>query len=262
MATFVAARLAAAKRAATAVSEARIVKGYKSVCVEHPWSSSFLVCLLKGSLSDLFAQSVVENKPASGIDLRRTIVFASFGGLYCGMFQHLIYNRVYPVLFGAGTTFVPVASKIAAELSCSIERHHERSHIPIAGESLTPAPRSVPSLSMLAVSKATDSCTPPPPTQLAIAAPNGTTAEAFVEEVWERWKREVIPVTKAFCMVWGPAHVVTFGVCPPPFRITWVASCSFFWLVIKSVITHAEYNEAAAAGVVVAAAVDDVEGDD
>lgn len=112
---------------------------------------------------------------------------------------------------------------------CSIERHHERSHIPIAGESLTPAPRSVPSLSMLAVSKATDSCTPPPPTQLAIAAPNGTTAEAFVEEVWERWKREVIPVTKAFCMVWGPAHVVTFGVCKSVLAYGQIAFVAFDW---------------------------------
>ena len=59
--------------------------------------------------------------------------------------------------------------------------------------------------------------------------------------------------------VCGQTDSIKIG--PPPFRITWVASCSFFWLVIKSVITHAEYNEAAAAGVVVAAAVDDVEGD-
>ena len=35
-------------------------------------------------------------------------------------------------------------------------------------------------------------------------------------------------------MIWTPAQLVTFSVIPPNFRVAWVASVSFGWLIVLS----------------------------
>ena len=57
-----------------------------------------------------------------------------------------------------------------------------------------------------------------------------------------RWRDEALGITVAFWKVWTPAHIVTFGLMPEPLRITWVASVSFFWLIIKSTMVHRGYE--------------------
>ena len=81
---------------------ARVLDRYARLCERHPWSSAFIVCFIKGSLSDMFSQRLVEGKNSEQHSWKRTLVFALFGGWYCGWAQHLLYNRLYPALLGAG----------------------------------------------------------------------------------------------------------------------------------------------------------------
>lgn len=61
---------------------------------------------------------------------------------------------------------------------------------------------------------------------------------SFWSDVYEHWRGGVVEITTAFWKIWIPAHVVTFGLCPAPLRITWVAAMSFIWLTIHSTLSH------------------------
>ena len=52
------------------------MRAYKRACTASPWLSAFGVCLVKGGLSDVFAQSVVERKDLQDVDWRRTVRLA------------------------------------------------------------------------------------------------------------------------------------------------------------------------------------------
>ena len=80
----------------------RALNRYTNLCERNPWSSAFVVCFVKSALSDIFSQRILEGKNGKQHSWKRTLVFASFGGWYCGWAQHLLYNRLYPIVFGAG----------------------------------------------------------------------------------------------------------------------------------------------------------------
>jgi hypothetical protein len=167
------------------------------------------VCAAKGSASDVFAQKVVEQKPR--IDWKRTVVFGSFSGWYAGCFQHLVYNRCYPFLFGREQSLWPVVRKIASD-------HFV--HVPLI-------------------------CLPLYFTwQMAfLPAEGGIRCDGqLMQDVFDRWQMEALTIMVVFWKLWTPAHIITFGFMPEPLRITWVAFVSFFWLIIKSVLAHSGYE--------------------
>jgi hypothetical protein len=177
------------------------------VCAQNPLISSFSVSCFKSGLSDIVAQKIVEDK--ENLDLKRTVVFASFGGWYGGWFQHYVYNLWYPMLFGRAATFWPTVKKIAAD-------------------NFFMAPFiAIPTYYTWRMALLPD----------AAGSPN-----SLEEDIFAAWKRDVVMVTVAFWKIWIPAHVVTFGFVAEPLRITWVASVSFVWLIIKSVLAHGSYE--------------------
>jgi hypothetical protein len=186
------------------------IKAHAAVCQSNPWSSAFAVCAAKGSASDIFAQKVIEKKAT--VDWKRTVVFGSFSGFYAGCFQHLVYNRCYPFLFGAQQSLWPVVRKISAD-------HFV--HVPLI-------------------------CLPMYFTwqMVFLPADGGIRCDGqLLQDVFDRWRLESLTIMIAFWKLWTPAHVITFGFMPDPLRITWVACVSFFWLIMKSVLAHSGYEQ-------------------
>lgn len=64
----------------------------------------------------------------------------------------------------------------------------------------------------------------------------------FWSDVYKNWEGGVWDITSAYCKIWIPAHAITFGLCPPPLRISWVAFMSFIWLIIKSTLAHRDHS--------------------
>jgi len=196
-------------------------QAYYRFCSRCPWTSSFAVCYFKGSCADIVAQKVVEGEKE--IDMTRNVCFATYGGWYCGWFQHVVYNLTYTRLYGAGTSMLVVAKKNATDQfihipfvclftyyvwqECFLVPLQKKRH---SGDEHTKWPR-------LEVTLLTDAA--------------------------ERWRLEILDVMKPNWALWTPAHIITFKFVPEPLRITWIATVSAVWLVILSFLTHQVFKE-------------------
>lgn len=83
-----------------------------------PLTSAFLTCGIKASAADAVAQKTQAAKDVANDDevtpfqKKRNFAFMMYGGLYQGIAQEIIFNEVFPILFGQGTGVVTVASKV------------------------------------------------------------------------------------------------------------------------------------------------------
>eukprot|EP00568_Trieres_chinensis_P013693 CAMPEP_0183292958 /NCGR_PEP_ID=MMETSP0160_2-20130417/1832_1 /TAXON_ID=2839 ORGANISM="Odontella Sinensis, Strain Grunow 1884" /NCGR_SAMPLE_ID=MMETSP0160_2 /ASSEMBLY_ACC=CAM_ASM_000250 /LENGTH=243 /DNA_ID=CAMNT_0025454003 /DNA_START=119 /DNA_END=847 /DNA_ORIENTATION=+ len=95
---------------------------YKS----SPFLAAFTTCGTIASAADFVAQrrdiSIEKNaetpslRKTLDVDPRRTLAFLLYGGLYQGVCQEFIYNRLFPVIFGSGTGASVVLGKVAADM--------------------------------------------------------------------------------------------------------------------------------------------------
>ena len=83
-----------------------------------PLTSAFVTCGLKASAADAVAQKSQAAKDRASEDeispfqKKRNFAFLMYGGLYQGMAQEIIFNELFPLLFGKGTDMYTVASKV------------------------------------------------------------------------------------------------------------------------------------------------------
>eukprot|EP01083_Nonionella_stella_P173952 601705_1 len=79
----------------------RIYLVIDGVFLKYPLLGGSLFASFKGLSADIFVQSVLEKKKNSNYqyDMKRTICFGLFGFFYCGMFQYLLYAKLYPFVF-------------------------------------------------------------------------------------------------------------------------------------------------------------------
>jgi protein Mpv17 len=124
---------------------------------------------------------------------------AVFGGIYCGMGQHFLYNTLYPRVLGVGQTMGVAGAKIATE--CCITN---------------------PFIAM-----------PIYYTCKGVIEGTGSVQEGLLQYKHDFWQ-----VFREYCMIFGPAHAVTFYVMPPQFRVGWVASVSVAYLSRLSYVSH------------------------
>ena len=98
-----------------------------------PLASAFLTCGVKASLADVVAQKraakeavqadgysetdavILGDAEESSFEKRRNLAFFLYGGLYQGMAQEVIFNEVFPLIFGQGTDPLTVASKVLCD---------------------------------------------------------------------------------------------------------------------------------------------------
>ena len=107
---------------ALAVAAARkpLMSGAAAYCAfakASPYVCSISTSTIKGCVSDLFAQMVVERKRVP--QWRRTLAFSLFGATYLGAFAQFKYATLYTALFGAAKTAPVIAFKLLADMLIS-----------------------------------------------------------------------------------------------------------------------------------------------
>eukprot|EP00584_Thalassiosira_punctigera_P001234 CAMPEP_0172527082 /NCGR_PEP_ID=MMETSP1067-20121228/1853_1 /TAXON_ID=265564 ORGANISM="Thalassiosira punctigera, Strain Tpunct2005C2" /NCGR_SAMPLE_ID=MMETSP1067 /ASSEMBLY_ACC=CAM_ASM_000444 /LENGTH=214 /DNA_ID=CAMNT_0013310747 /DNA_START=150 /DNA_END=791 /DNA_ORIENTATION=- len=100
-----------------------------------PLASAFFTCGIKASLADMVAQKraakeifqadgddytendalILDNIEVTPFEKRRNVAFLLYGGLYQGMAQEVIFNDIFPILFGQGDDLPTVFSKVLCD---------------------------------------------------------------------------------------------------------------------------------------------------
>ena len=194
-----------------------------------PFVAAALTCGVKASAADLVAQkrqatkeaedtstnsnnisnsavvseggtlvATVPSVPTRRPDMKRNFAYIVYGSVYQGMAQEYIYNHLYPLLFGAGTDWVTVLSKVGFDL--------------LVQTTLVTLPIAYMSKAVI--------------------------YRYSFREAWKRYVDDIQNhglLTKYF-LLWGPVQCITFSIIPEHFRVTFIACVSFFWLIILSTI--------------------------
>lgn len=185
----------------------------------NPYAAAGVVCGIKACAADLVAQqrqirmhaaaAVADHTPSlqqseqtrqprniQTLDARRNLAFLIYGVLYQGIGQEVIYNHLYPILFGSGTDMTTVFRKVIFDLCIQTTFLT----LPIAYYSKS----------------------------VVFGRPFKVAMQQYVDDVKHKGL-----LTKYF-LLWGPVQSLTFSVIPEHFRITFIASVSFFWVIILS----------------------------
>ena len=96
------------------VPMSRLKRWYSECYVKWPYIMAFGTCVCKGSISDNITQTKLEqnSKSQNEFDWKRNVRFSVWSGLYCGSFQHLVYNVFYSRLFPVITPMNRIAVTI------------------------------------------------------------------------------------------------------------------------------------------------------
>jgi protein Mpv17 len=176
-----------------------------------PLTSAFLTCGVKASAADVVAQKTQAAKDranyedVSPFQKKRNFAFLMYGGLYQGIAQEIIFNELFPILFGQGTDVLTVASKVLFD-----------SFI------VTP-------LVCLPVAYVVKS----------------VIFQYSLKEAFDRYITDITKngLLFKYWSIWGPVQCLTFGVVPQHLRIAFIAVVSFFWLIIFSSLTAKSQKE-------------------
>lgn len=129
----------------------------------------------------------------------RNVAFLLYGGIYQGMAQEFIYNHLYPVWFGSGTSVPVVLTKVAFDLLIQ-----------------------------------TTLVTLPVAYLVKSAIFRYSPAEGlgrYMEDI------RAHGLLNKYFLLWGPVQCLTFGVVPEHLRVSFIALVSFFWLIILSTVS-------------------------
>eukprot|EP00580_Thalassiosira_gravida_P003184 CAMPEP_0201618146 /NCGR_PEP_ID=MMETSP0492-20130828/38179_1 /ASSEMBLY_ACC=CAM_ASM_000837 /TAXON_ID=420259 /ORGANISM="Thalassiosira gravida, Strain GMp14c1" /LENGTH=209 /DNA_ID=CAMNT_0048086631 /DNA_START=318 /DNA_END=947 /DNA_ORIENTATION=+ len=183
-----------------------------------PLASAFVTCGFKASLADFVAQKRAAREEIEGDDdynvdsdtiilggieetpfeKRRNFAFLLYGGFYQGMAQQIIFNGIFPFLFGQGQDVETVISKVLCDSMF-----------------VTPF-----------------ICLP-----VAYVVKSVIFQYSLIE-AFTRYKDDVLNngLLVKYWSLWVPVQCLTFGVVPQHLRIVFIAFVSFFWLIIFSSI--------------------------
>jgi hypothetical protein len=176
----------------------------------NPYAAGAVVCGIKACSADLFAQqrqirmNNVKDQPPKVIqklDIRRNLAFLLYGVLYQGLGQELIYNHLYPLMFGTGVDLNTVVRKVMFDLFVQTTFLT----LPIAYYAKS----------------------------VVFGRPFKLAMQQYVDDIKDRGL-----LTKYF-LLWGPVQSLTFSIVPEHFRITFIACVSFFWVIILSSLSSA-----------------------
>ena len=169
---------------------------------ESPVEAAFATCAVKASSSDAIAQKAIE-KNKNGFGFRRNAAFIAYGGLYQGIAQYYIFNKIFPILFGDGTDFVTVAEKVVFDQLV-----------------LTP---------FLCL----------PIAYMMKATVFGYSIQKGLSRYLEDAKKDLL---WKYWAIWTPTQCITFSIIPEHLRIPFIAAVSFIWLILLSSITSRNDN--------------------
>jgi len=204
--------------------------------INAPIQAAFVTCAVKASAADAFAQvsaclpaktahsklSKQSNSKKQDVSypkislstiqkiefhVPRNVGFILYGGFYQGVVQYFIYNVFFPVWFGASTDPYTVAMKV-----------------------LTDAVLLAPFINM--------------PVSYSIKEAMYGSKNPVLDGV-QRYFYDAVhkDLLFKFWAIWVPANILSFSVIPDHLRIAFVASVSFFWLILLSKVSCSESEE-------------------
>jgi hypothetical protein len=173
-----------------------------------PYTAAAITCGVKASGADLVAQkrqyrkrdeTTIDDGEPRKTDVKRNFAFMLYGAIYQGMAQEFIYNHLYPVYFGTGTSVGVVLTKVCFDL--------------LIQTTLLTLPIAYLTKALL--------------------------YNYSAKEALRRYRDDILNhgLLKKYFLLWGPVQCVTFSIIPEHYRVTFVACVSFFWIIILSSIT-------------------------
>lgn len=90
-----------------------VVESYSQSCRSWPFLMAFLTCFVKGGLSNLVSQTILEKN--GRLRRRYLLAFAIASGLSFGCVLHECYNVLFDKIFGTGDDILTVAKKVLAD---------------------------------------------------------------------------------------------------------------------------------------------------
>mmetsp|Transcript_33545 Transcript_33545/g.68970 ORF Transcript_33545/g.68970 Transcript_33545/m.68970 type:complete len:317 (-) Transcript_33545:124-1074(-) len=176
-----------------------------------PLTSAFVTCAIKASAADVVAQTAETSLSSEGMDpeqvgisKRRNLAFFMYGGIYQGLAQEVIFNQIFPALFGEGSA-ISVLNKVLFNSM-------------VVGPFLTLPTAYIVKIFIF--------------------------KHSFLEAMSTYKNDVINHgLLKKFWSIWVPVQFLTFGVVPKHFRILFISVVSFFWLVIFSSISASHENK-------------------
>jgi hypothetical protein len=173
-----------------------------------PYTAAAITCGVKASGADLVAQkrqyrkrdqTTIDDGEPKKTDVKRNFAFMLYGAIYQGMTQEFIYNHLYPVYFGTGTSVGVVLTKVCFDL--------------LIQTTLLTLPIAYLTKALL--------------------------YNYSAKEALRRYRDDIMNhgLLKKYFLLWGPVQCFTFSIVPEHYRVTFVACVSFFWIIILSSIT-------------------------
>eukprot|EP00584_Thalassiosira_punctigera_P009880 CAMPEP_0172533360 /NCGR_PEP_ID=MMETSP1067-20121228/6092_1 /TAXON_ID=265564 ORGANISM="Thalassiosira punctigera, Strain Tpunct2005C2" /NCGR_SAMPLE_ID=MMETSP1067 /ASSEMBLY_ACC=CAM_ASM_000444 /LENGTH=287 /DNA_ID=CAMNT_0013317995 /DNA_START=60 /DNA_END=923 /DNA_ORIENTATION=- len=174
-----------------------VAKFYKT----FPIVAGFLTASTKACFADSLAQ--YRDVCTTKFDVRRNLAMVLYSGCILGATCEVMYNRIFPLIFGATTPETGLALAVKMTLF----------------DGFLNAP-----LLWL------------PPAYIAQALvyryPKRDAIRKYVTDVRENG------LLKKYWSLWLPASLINFCFVPAHFRILFVASVSFFWMIILSIVAN------------------------
>lgn len=199
----------AMRNLSTAVVKSSLWQRAKEIPVQYPMGFGVVLSGFKTSFSDLLVQKVVERREE--IDWKRNAAFASFGFVYLGGVQYILYVPIFPRLFPSAARFAakPFREKLkdtkgmfhlSAQVFLDQCVHHPLMYFP-----------AFYCTKELVMSDKPDF---------------GKVLSEYVDHMEED--------LKALWKIWVPATLVNFAFMPMHLRIPCVAATSLVWTCILS----------------------------
>ena len=164
----------------------------------RPLLGSAVVMGVKAWLADLLVQCAVEKRDT--VDQGRSLLFATFGASYQGIFQYLMYNRGFEVWFpGRGVRNVVTKIMLTNLISDPVF--------------------FFPSFYTM---------------REAMNGERGVSATEMVTRALEKYRNNCWTDWRNSWVIWVPAHAVTYGFVPVHLRISWIATVSFAYVMLLS----------------------------
>lgn len=183
----------------TVASSANPLAVYRHMSRTVPLATAFATCWLKGSASDVIAQTQLEG--SERVDLRRNMAFGFFSAAWLGVGQHLVYNVAFTRIFGTSTHLFTALKKVAADSAV---------HVPMMYLPLYYSFKAV-----------------------VLGEGDGTALGGLAQYSHDFW-----PVMTTYWSAWPLVHLTSFTVVPVELRIGFVACVSFCWLIYLSYASH------------------------
>mmetsp|Transcript_15348 Transcript_15348/g.21378 ORF Transcript_15348/g.21378 Transcript_15348/m.21378 type:complete len:276 (-) Transcript_15348:217-1044(-) len=185
----------AATGAATTASGG-VLGAVSSFMISFPIISSMLICGIKGCAADAVAQRF--DTGSDVFSLRRNLAYIVYSATFLGLACEILYNRLYPSLFGRGNGVRPIGSMLAFDMLIS---------------------------SLLIYL---------PAIYFVKALFFGDTMKSAAKTYLDDIRNKALLTT--YWKIWVPVQCVTFSIIPDHLKVFFIACVSFFWVMILSCI--------------------------